>query len=195
MIPDLRTDSPPTDPPYAPSGSRIWALLLDDLPVEAVNQNHDIAGWALRDMAKHPDLWPLELRPLFAEIHQETGNNLDARAVRPTPTRLPADLDAIRDRIDLAGYVERCDPRARFGERSNGRKAALCPFHAEKTPSFVVYPDGHGFCYGCKVHVDLFSFHMRWFRVDFRQAVDELAWEAGIAPARPGAVRGVIRVV
>ena len=191
--PRLAPETPPALPSYAPSGVRAWGLLLDEMPTEFVNQNHDITGWALRDMAAHPDLWPPDVRPLIAEVHEETGRNLENRAVRPTPTRLPADLDAIRARIDLAAYIEKCDPRARFEGRGNGRKVALCPFHTERTPSFVVYQDGHGYCFGCRVHVDVFAFHMRWFGVDFRQAVDELGWAAGIAPERSGAVRGVIR--
>ena len=166
----------------APTGARLWALVLDDLPVEAVNVNHDVCGWALADMAKHPDRWSLELRALFAEVHEETERNLAARAVQPTPTRMRSDLDLIRSRIDLAGYVARCDARVCFEARRNGQRWASCPFHQEKTPSFVVYPDEHFNCYGCGANGDVFTFHQRWYGTDFRRAIDELSWEAGVEP-------------
>ena len=184
----------PMPPPSAPTGERIWALLLDDLPAEAVNENHDVAGRVLADAKKNPDLWSPDMRALFAEVREETGRNLAARAVRPTPTRMRADLELIRARIPLDGYVAKRDPRVRYEERRNGQRWACCPFHEEKTASFVVYPDEHFHCFGCGANGDVFTFHMRWFGAAFRQAIDELSWEAGIAPPRRVVREGVIRV-
>ena len=179
---------------YVPAVARAWALLLDDLPVEAVNENHDAAGWVLDDARRHPDRWPADALAPFAEVREATGRNLAARTVRPTPTRMRVDLGAIRQRIDLAGYVARCDPRVRYEERRNGERWTCRPFHQEKTASFCVYPDQHAHCYGCGWHGDLFFFHMKWFGVaDFKRAIAELAWQAGLKPPRRGAVRGVIR--
>jgi DNA primase len=39
-----------------------------------------------------------------------------------------------------------------------GRLIGLCPFHNEKTPSFVIYPEGRFYCFGCKEHGDAIDF-------------------------------------
>ena len=48
--------------------------------------------------------------------------------------------------------------------------AACCPFHAERTPSFYVYPD-HFHCFGCGAHGDVFDWLMRTRRLAFRDAL------------------------
>src|SRR5262249_23006878 len=58
----------------------------------------------------------------------------------------------------------------------------LCPFHAEKTPSFTVNPrKGIFHCFGCGVGGDAFGFLMRQDRLSFPEAVRALAKTAGIA--------------
>lgn len=57
----------------------------------------------------------------------------------------------------------------------------LCPFHAEKTPSFHVYPDqGHFYCYGCHTHGDILTFTQRFYNLSFKEALHQLATELGI---------------
>lgn len=57
----------------------------------------------------------------------------------------------------------------------------LCPFHSEKTPSFHVNPAKQYFmCFGCKASGTAFDFIMKRDRVDFRQALEILARQAGI---------------
>jgi len=52
---------------------------------------------------------------------------------------------------------------------------ALCPFHEEKTPSFVIYlNDNHFHCYGCGKHGDSIAFLMEKESVDFKEAVRRL---------------------
>ncbi|MGA2499403.1 MAG: DNA primase [Tepidisphaeraceae bacterium] len=59
--------------------------------------------------------------------------------------------------------------------------AGLCPFHNEKTPSFHVNPARQYFtCFGCKASGTAFDFIMLRDRVDFRQAMEILARQAGI---------------
>jgi DNA primase len=63
----------------------------------------------------------------------------------------------------------------------------LCPFHAEKTPSFHVNPAKQYFiCFGCKASGTAFDFIMRRDRVEFREALEILARRAGIDIPRFG---------
>ena len=58
---------------------------------------------------------------------------------------------------------------------------ALCPFHHEKTPSFVVNPDKQIFhCFGCGVGGNSISFVMSQEHLEFPEAVRLLAQKAGI---------------
>ena len=60
--------------------------------------------------------------------------------------------------------------------------AGLCPFHNEKTPSFYVVEDkGFFHCFGCGAHGDAIGFVMRADNLDFIEAVERLAGEAGLA--------------
>jgi DNA primase len=76
-------------------------------------------------------------------------------------------------------------------KRSGRNFVALCPFHAEKTPSFNVNPSKQIFkCFGCGKAGDVFGLVMAMERVEFPQAVRMLAERAGIVlpeAATPGA--------
>jgi DNA primase len=61
---------------------------------------------------------------------------------------------------------------------------ACCPFHAEKTPSFWVYP-GHYHCFGCGAHGDVFDWLMRQHRLTFPEAVASLGGSAATAHSDP----------
>jgi len=80
------------------------------------------------------------------------------------------------------------------GRFVNLRKAGvnwkgLCPFHGEKTPSFMVNPKKAIFhCFGCGVGGDVFGFVMRQDRLSFPEAVRALAKTAGVTlPEERGA--------
>lgn len=90
----------------------------------------------------------------------------------------PGFLDELRGRVALVGLVGR---RVKLTRR--GREfAGLCPFHHEKTPSFYVVEDKDFFhCFGCGAHGDAIGFVMRADNLDFLEAVEKLAGEAGLA--------------
>lgn len=74
----------------------------------------------------------------------------------------------------IAGYI----PLKRAGRNYK----ALCPFHNEKTPSFVVGTDKQIFhCFGCGTGGNVISFVMKQERIDFPEAVQILAQRAGIS--------------
>ena len=63
-------------------------------------------------------------------------------------------VDAIKSRIDIAELVGAKVTLRRAGKLLKG----LCPFHQEKSPSFVVYPDeGRYHCFGCAKSGDAFT--------------------------------------
>lgn len=77
--------------------------------------------------------------------------------------------------------------------RAAGRThKALCPFHTEKTPSFVVNPERQIFhCFGCHEGGDAITFLMKHERLGFMEAVRVLADRAGVAlPATRGGAGG-----
>ena len=89
-----------------------------------------------------------------------------------------SDLDAIRDRVELVDLVGETVQLQRSGRTYKGR----CPFHNERTPSFIVSPERRSWhCFGaCATGGDIFSFVMRRDNVDFGEAVRLLAARAGV---------------
>ena len=66
-------------------------------------------------------------------------------------------------------------------KRAGATYKGLCPFHGEKTPSFVVTPDRETYhCFGCGEHGDIFTFLMRRDGLEFREALTRLAERAGV---------------
>lgn len=86
--------------------------------------------------------------------------------------------EEIKNRIDAVEFISRYLPLQRAGRSFK----ANCPFHQERTPSFVVFPDtGTWRCFGaCSTGGDIFSFLMQKENLDFREALQVLAQEAGV---------------
>lgn len=97
----------------------------------------------------------------------------------------PQLLDEIRSRVDLVDLIGQFVNLRRTGENWK----ALCPFHAEKTPSFMVNPKrGIFHCFGCGAGGDAFSFLIRQDRLSFPEAVRVLGRRAGVTlPEAPAA--------
>lgn len=94
----------------------------------------------------------------------------------------------VRERASLVELVSRSVALRRRGRNYVG----ICPFHAEKTPSFTVNEDkGFFHCFGCGASGDVFTFLMRTRQLTFPEAVRALAAELGVAvPERVGGGRG-----
>ncbi len=81
-------------------------------------------------------------------------------------------LELLRSRINL---VEVLEPHVRF-TKSGASYKGLCPFHDEKTPSFIVNrSDSHYHCFGCNAHGDAISFLMNYQKLSFQESVEYLA--------------------
>ena len=66
-------------------------------------------------------------------------------------------------------------------KRAGSNLKGLCPFHSEKTPSFVVYPSENSFyCFGCGAGGDAITFIRKRENLDYPDAVEFLAQRAGI---------------
>ena len=97
-------------------------------------------------------------------------------------------LDDIRAGVDIVDFIGRFVNLRKAGANWKG----LCPFHGEKTPSFMVNPKkGIFHCFGCGVGGDVFGFLMRQDRLSFPEAVRALAKTTGVSlPEARGAQAG-----
>ncbi len=87
-------------------------------------------------------------------------------------------IRAIRERVDLLEFIGTYVSLRRTGQNAVG----LCPFHAEKRPSFTVSASKQLYhCFGCGAGGDLFAFVMQRESVSFPEAVQWLARKAGVA--------------
>ncbi|MFW5772727.1 MAG: CHC2 zinc finger domain-containing protein, partial [Phototrophicaceae bacterium] len=86
--------------------------------------------------------------------------------------------EEIKARLDIVSYIQQQVPLKKSGRYYK----ACCPFHAERTPSFVVYPDRQTWrCYGsCAEGGDIFSFAMKLHGWTFAEALRELGRVAGV---------------
>lgn len=83
-----------------------------------------------------------------------------------------SNLEEIKIKADILSVVEHYLPL----RKSNGSYLALCPFHTENTPSFVVSPSKNMFhCFGCGAGGDSFSFVQKYKHCEFNEAVKEVA--------------------
>ncbi|MGE4553871.1 MAG: DNA primase, partial [Desulfovibrionaceae bacterium] len=84
---------------------------------------------------------------------------------------------AIKARLNIADVVRRyVDLRP-----VSGRWMGACPFHQETKPSFSVNDaEGFFYCFGCQASGDVIDFYMRINGLEFRDALEQLAAEAGV---------------
>lgn len=86
-------------------------------------------------------------------------------------------VSLIREKIDLVSFLSEYIKVQRAGKNFR----ALCPFHNEKSPSFMISPDRQVWhCFGCKKGGDIYSFLMEYERMEFPEALRTLAKRAGV---------------
>ena len=96
-------------------------------------------------------------------------------------------IDELLARVDIVDVVQQRVPLKRAGREWT----ACCPFHDERTPSFYVSPAKQFYhCFGCGAHGSAVGFLMNYDRLEFPDAVEELAQSAGLTvPHEGGAAR------
>lgn len=86
-------------------------------------------------------------------------------------------VEDIKARIDIVDLIAEHVELKRAGQNYKG----LCPFHPEKTPSFIVSPSKQIFhCFGCHKGGDIFTFVMNYENMTFHEALSYLSQKAGI---------------
>lgn len=92
--------------------------------------------------------------------------------------RIPEEIiNEIRQQTDIVAVISEYVALTQTGKNYKG----LCPFHKEKTPSFVVSPEKQIFhCYGCGVGGNIFSFLMQYEKYSFPESAQILAKRLGI---------------
>ncbi len=85
--------------------------------------------------------------------------------------------EAIKEKLDVVEFLKGYVTLQQAGRNWKG----LCPFHKEKTASFMVSPERQSWhCFGCNTGGDVFAFLMRYENVEFGEALKILAEKAGV---------------
>ncbi|MDR2892660.1 MAG: DNA primase [Deltaproteobacteria bacterium] len=88
-------------------------------------------------------------------------------------------VQAIKDRLNIVDIVRRY---VNLQQAGGNRWMGPCPFHQETKGSFSVNADeGFFYCFGCQAAGDIFDFYGRINGLDFKEALEQLAEEAGVA--------------
>lgn len=86
-------------------------------------------------------------------------------------------VEQIKEKLEVVEFIKGYIELSQAGKNFKG----LCPFHREKTPSFMVSPDRSSWhCFGCNLGGDIFSFLMRYENIEFAEALKILAEKAGV---------------
>ena len=91
--------------------------------------------------------------------------------------------DDVKERLDIVDVVSQYVPPL---QKAGRNYKAPCPFHTERTPSFVVFPDRQSWrCFGaCATGGDVISFVMRMEKQGFGETLRLLAGRAGISTSQ-----------
>ncbi len=120
----------------------------------------------------------IEIETLSLSLRKQ-GDARGGGRLRPASQMLipEAKVQEILERTDIVGLIGRRVELKRAGHALKG----LCPFHGERTPSFIVTPERRRFkCFGCGAGGDAISFVMKQDGKSFVDAAKELAAAAGV---------------
>ncbi|QYK00704.1 DNA primase [Shewanella psychrotolerans] len=95
---------------------------------------------------------------------------------------IPRDfINELVARTDIVDLIDAKVPLKKAGKNHS----ACCPFHSEKSPSFTVSRDKQFYhCFGCGAHGNAIDFVMEYDRLDFVDAIEELAGQLGLEVPR-----------
>ena len=86
-------------------------------------------------------------------------------------------IDELKSKINIVDVIGRVVPLSKAGSNFKG----VCPFHNEKTPSFIVSESKQIFnCFGCGAKGDVIEFVMKYYSLTFGEAVEKLAEEYNV---------------
>ena len=86
-------------------------------------------------------------------------------------------VEEIKSKVDIVELIQEYVPLSRAGRNFKG----LCPFHGEKTPSFIVNPELQIWkCFGCSKGGDAYSFLQQIEGMEFGEALSNLARRVGV---------------
>jgi DNA primase len=93
----------------------------------------------------------------------------------PSHTSAKEDIKRAADAVELIGQFVQL-------KKAGRNYVGLCPFHAEKAPSFTVSPERQTFhCFGCKKGGDIFTFWMEYHGTTFPEALRDLGERYNVA--------------
>ena len=86
-------------------------------------------------------------------------------------------VEEVKEKIDILEIVGERVTLKRAGRHYKG----LCPFHSEKSPSFIVSPERQSYkCFGCGEGGDVFSFLQKYEGMSFLESLESLAKRVGV---------------
>jgi len=98
-------------------------------------------------------------------------------------------ISELINRIDIVALIHREVPLKKTGRNY----AACCPFHSEKTPSFIVFPQSQSYhCFGCGAHGRAIEFMMHYAQLSYVEAIHQLAAHCGVTVVYEGDKHAVI---
>ena len=81
-----------------------------------------------------------------------------------------------KNNLDIVSIIESAGVELK---RSGTRHVGLCPFHADKDPSFYIFDDNRFKCFGCGEHGDVIDFVQKYYGLSFPDALKHLGIEKG----------------
>ena len=161
--------------PAGQNGAMVVALMIPHTKVielpEAVGERGDVTDYFVR-LKRSPE----EFLKLLEEVHPVKPLDRQKRpprsvSLQSTDALLAKRIQRIKSTMPIAEVIGQY-----VNLRPSGRTLlGHCPFHDDRTPSFVVYPHSETFhCFGCRAHGDIISFIQQLEGMSFGQALEIL---------------------